>query len=169
MCVPEPVPEITAETIIYSKVPRLPAADHAHRQRQKRDAAPRRRSLRKLDFQRTCRVAAKRSTQRTWSAVSGTCKPRARVSRLKASSGANPSAVSNAARSKEERPIEALQWTATLRPAWASALTSSTKRENDAVDGGVSRSGMGKDRKTIPLASQSSASDERPSSAASSA
>lgn len=111
---------------------------------------------RKADFQGTCRVAAKRSTQRNWSAVSGTCKPRATVSRLKASSGANPSAVSNAAKSKEERPIEALQWTATLRPAWASALKSSTNRENDAVDGGVSRSGIGKDRKTIPLASQSS-------------
>ena len=51
---------------------------------------------------------------RTWSAVSGTCKARATVSRLKASSRANPSAVSNAAKSKDERPIEALQWTATL-------------------------------------------------------
>ena len=48
------------------------------------------------------------------------------------------------------------------------ALKSSTNRENDVVAGGVSRSGIGKDRKTIPLASQSSASDERPSSAASS-
>jgi hypothetical protein len=81
-------------------------------------------------FQGTCRVAANRSTQRTWSAVSGTCKPRATVSRLKASSGANPSAVSNGAKSKDERPIEALQWTATLRPALASALKSSTNREN---------------------------------------
>jgi len=37
--------------------------------------------------------------------------------RLKASSAVNPSAVSSAAKSKDERPIEALQWTATLRPA----------------------------------------------------
>jgi len=97
----------------------------------------------KRDFQGPPRAAANRSTQCTWSAVSGTCTPRARVSRRKAS-GANPSAVGNAAKSKDERPIEALQWTATLRPAWASALKPSTNRENNSVDGGISRSGIGR-------------------------
>jgi hypothetical protein len=41
--------------------------------------------------------------------VSGTCMPRATLSRWRASSGLNPCSTSNAAKSNEERPIEALQ------------------------------------------------------------
>jgi hypothetical protein len=62
-------------------------------------------------------LAANLSTQRTCSAVSGTCKPRASERRLNASWEENPSTQSTAARSGDERPIEALQCTPTLRPA----------------------------------------------------
>ena len=102
------------------------------------------------------------------SSVSGTVRPRAVLIRASASLASIPEQISAHAAIMDDLPIPARQWIATERPPAMPLAIELAICNTSTPFSGTPRSGIGKDRNSIPLDRQSSASRCNPSSETSS-